>query len=58
MARSGMNPLASSMRGRTGVAAWPLMLAGRSCWTGVLAARECPLLSVILGWDVAPVWPR
>jgi hypothetical protein len=30
----------------------------RKLLSWALAARWCPVLSVTLGWDVAPMWPR
>jgi hypothetical protein len=35
---------------------WEVGRRERLSWA--LAARWCPVLSVTLGWDVAPVWPR
>jgi hypothetical protein len=54
----GFEPLASSVRERTRVLERPAMLGEKGYRAGTLSDRRCPVLSVVVGWDVAPMWPQ
>ena len=34
------------------------MLVEKGYRAATLSHRCCPVLSVVVGWDVAPMWPR
>jgi hypothetical protein len=34
------------------------MLVGKGYRAATLSDRRCPVLSVVVGWDVAPMWPQ
>jgi hypothetical protein len=34
------------------------MLVEKGYRAATLGDRRCPMLSVVVGWDVAPMWPR
>jgi hypothetical protein len=48
----------SSVRERTGVAGRPAMLVEKGYRAATLSDRRCPVLSVVVGGDVAPIWPQ
>jgi hypothetical protein len=35
----------------------PVMLSENRCWPAAMGDLQCLLLSVILTWNVAPMWP-
>jgi hypothetical protein len=46
------------MRERTGVAGRPAMLVEKGYRAATLSDRRCPVLSVVVVGDVAPMWPQ
>jgi hypothetical protein len=64
LARCGTDPartephVTSSVRERIKVVGRPAMLVEKGYRAATLSDRRCPVLSVVVGCDVAPMWPQ
>jgi hypothetical protein len=58
LASPGQVRVAFSVRERIGVVGRPAMLVEKGYRAATLSDRRCPVLSVVVGCDVAPMWPQ